>query len=187
MTEATNSIVRFATLAINTPDYGSTEESSTSLLDDDEESATPSSYSFDSLKKISRSNIWTSMRVAQSFNVHEGECALVPTQRKDNVKVVVDSNLNPFENGALYYSSDCFYNKDEDPMYILTIHTDLYARVISEVNDAVSTPFGLYFCCHGGDGAHSGVSHDGHVDIRLAWVLVGLVLSAMMAFDVLEI
>jgi hypothetical protein len=130
------------------------------------------------LKKINRSNVWTSKRIAQSFNEHEGEFALVPTQRKDNVKLVVDPNLNPRENGALYYSSDCFYNKHEDPMYVLTVHTDLYARVISEVNDAVSTPCGLYFF-------HSGVSNDDYVDIRLAWVLVGLVFSVMMVFDVL--
>jgi hypothetical protein len=175
MTEETNSNVRFAALAAGASDYGSTEESA-SFLDGDEESGTPSSCSLDSLKKINPSNIWTSMRLAQSFNEHEGEFALVPTQRKDNVKLVVDPNLDPQENGALYYSSDCFYNKDEDPMYVLTIHTDSYARVISEVNDAISTPCGLYFF-------HSG--NDDYVDIRLAWVLVGLVFSVMMAFDVL--
>lgn len=176
-TEETNSNVRFAALATGASDYGSTEESA-SLLDDDEESGTPSTYSMDSLKKINRLNIWTSMRIAQSFNEHEGDFVLVPTQRKENVKLVVDPNLNPRENGTLYYSSDCFYNKEEDPRYVLTIHTDSYARVISEVNDAVSTPCGLYFF-------HSGVSNDDYVDIRLAWVLVGLVFLVMMTIDVL--
>jgi hypothetical protein len=179
MTEKTkNSNDRLAALATSASDYGSTEERA-SFLDDDEESATTSAYSLDSLKKISRSNIWTSMRIAQSFNDHEGEFALVPTQRKDNVKLVVDPNLNPRENGALYYSTDCFYNNDENPMYVLTTHMDLYSRVISEVNDAFSTPCGLYYF-------HSGISNDEHVDIRLAWVLIGVVFLVMMAFDVLQ-
>jgi hypothetical protein len=47
--------------------------------------------------------------------------------------------------------------------------------MIDEVNDAHSIPLGLYFCCHGGDGAHSGIAHDDYVDIRVAYMVVGVV------------
>ena len=57
--------------------------------------------------------------------------------------------------------------------YLLKVRTESiqdYRRVLAEVNDSQEVPCGLYFCCHGGDGAHTGVSHDDRVDIRLAWV-----------------
>ena len=42
----------------------------------------------------------------------------------------------------------------------------------------------LYFCCHGGDAAHVGVSHDDYVDIRLAWFLVFVLFSVLIILSV---
>lgn len=105
---------------------------------------------------------------------------LVPSQLVDNVKLVVDPNLEPKERGTLYYAEDAFYNKQEKPQYALTVNCDLYRNILAEVSDAHRIPCGLYFCCHGGDGAHTGVSHDDHVDIRMAWALVIIIFSIML-------
>jgi hypothetical protein len=41
------------------------------------------------------------------------------------------------------------------------------------------------FCCHGGDGAHTGVKLDDHVDIRVAFSLVGLLMLVIIILSVL--
>jgi|Transcript_31266 hypothetical protein len=69
---------------------------------------------------------------------------------------------------------------EEKPQYALTVSCDIYQKILAEVSDAHRTPCGLYFCCHGGDSAHVGVSHDDYVDIRLAWLLVSILFGVMI-------
>lgn len=81
---------------------------------------------------------------------------------------------------------DAFYNKKQEPEYALSVSPEIYRKVIDEVNDSHSLPLNLYFCCHGGDAAHSGVADDDYVDIGVAYIIVGtlfvviLVLAAML-------
>jgi hypothetical protein len=98
----------------------------------------------------------------------------------DNVKLVTDPNLDSAQEGTLYYAEGAFYNNFQEPQYALTVHCDIYGRVLREVTDAKATPCGLYFCCHGGDAAHTGVSHDDYVDIRMAWTLLTVIFTALM-------
>lgn len=135
------------------------------------------------MSRMNRSNIWTSVRQTESFMEHGDEYKTVPTHLADNVKLVMDPNLNPKEQGSLYYSEDAYYNKDVDPQYALTVNTDIYQRMVAEMSDSHAIPCGLYFCCHGGDMAHSGISHLNYVDIRLAWVLVASMFVAMLVLS----
>ena len=131
------------------------------------------------LTLINTSNAWTSVqRTADKY-----ELDMVPTQVTNNVKLVVDPDLDPGEKGSLYYSVESLFNSSIPPEYALTVSADIYQRVLREVNDAISTPCGVYFCCHGGDGAHTGVSHDDHVDISVAWALGLLIFAAMMVLE----
>lgn len=66
-----------------------------------------------------------------------------------------------------------FYRREEDPEYALSVSPDIYRKLVDEINDANSIPLGLYFCCHGGDGAHSGVADEDYVDIEVAYIVVG--------------
>jgi hypothetical protein len=146
------------------------------------------------LAGVCADNIWTNDRKRGPTGVEGGEPErqynLVPTQIKDNVKLVNDPNLADDDDadggnngggaGRLYYKASAFYNPREEPQYALTMNPAIFQQILNEVVDATSTPCGLYFCCHGGDGAHTGVSHDDYVDIRLAWILVGLVFGGML-------
>ena len=145
------------------------------------ESSFPSSLSSSSpsIALIHTTNAWTSV----PRNADRYDLDMVPSHVNDNVKLVVDPNLNPGEQGALYMAQESLYNSHVAPMYALTVHSDLYQRVWKEVNDAVSTPCGWYFCCHGGDGAHTGVSHDDHVHIAVAWCAVAMIFAAMLVLE----
>lgn len=110
----------------------------------------------------------------------------VPSEVKNNIKLVTDPNLEEFETGSVYINEASLYVPGVEPEYALTVNTDIYARILREVNDSFDVPCGLYFCCHGGDGAHTGVApHHDHVDIRLAYVILGLVLGGMMMFEMI--
>ena len=133
--------------------------------------------------KINPSNVMLSVRSpALSFIPRElillqrqpslvDQCAMVPSELEETTQLVTDPTLEPNEPGALYLSEDAYYNAAVTPRYALTVHPSLYCAVLGEWNDAYTVPCGLYFCCHGGDGAHTGVSHDDYVDIRIAWAL----------------
>lgn len=169
--------VEFAPL-VSTETYGSTESGSPGeeALDDFD-----GSRSFHlGMKRVNASNIWTSVRCTESFAEHGDEYQRVPTQLIDNVKLVADPNLDRKEKGTLYFAEDVFYNKHEKPLYALTMSEDVYRYILAEVADAQNIPCGLYFCCHGGDGAHTGVSHDDYVDIRMAWVLIIIIVAIMI-------
>jgi len=109
----------------------------------------------------------------------------VPSQPPNSIKLVTDPNLEEFEKGTVYINEKSIYHRDGvPPEYALTVNTDIYRRILGEVNDSRQVPCGLYFCCHGGDGAHSGVApHDDHVDIRLAWAALACILGAMMFLE----
>jgi hypothetical protein len=146
------------------------------------------------LAGVCAENIWTSVRNravvptgVEGGGEPERHYNFVPTQIKDNVKLVNDPNLSEDDDGGnndgagrLYYKASAFYNPSEEPQYALTMNPAICQQILNEVADATSTPCGLYFCCHGGDGAHTGVSHDDYVDIKLAWILVGLVFGGML-------
>ena len=172
-----SSKVKFAPLD-TTETYGSTESFSASDESMDDFDGQRSFHL--GMRRMNASNIWTSMRFTKSFAEYGDEYQLVPSQLTENVKLVADPNLDPKEKGILYFAEDAFYNKHEKPQYALTVNSDIYCRILAEVSDAHSIPFGLYFCCHGGDGAHTGVSHDDYVDIRMAWALVIIIFAVMM-------
>jgi len=65
----------------------------------------------------------------------------------------------------------------------MTVQSDIYTRILDEVNEARTVPCGLYFCCHGGDGAHTGVSHDDYVDIKLAWIIVAFLFAILLMIE----
>ena len=182
--------VRFAEETSSPPpeiSYGSIQTSSTASDEDevsiDDFDASVHSFHLGGVTKIGATNVWTSVRRTPSFIEHGKEYETVPTQLSDNVKLVVDPNLDPNERGKLFYSEEAFYDVKAQPEYALTIPPDIYQRVLDEVNDASTIPFGLYFCCHGGDGAHTGVSHDDYVDISVAWYLVTFVFITLLVLS----
>jgi len=111
-----------------------------------------------------RGNVWKSVR---SIRDYEANQRMVPSLLRDNVRLFTNSSLDSPKPGVLYMQEDCFY-KDGDPEYALSVNHDIYYQMMKEVNDANSIPLALYFCCHGGDGAHTGVAHGDFVDIKVA-------------------
>ncbi len=105
----------------------------------------------------------------------------VPKNRtllKDNVRLFTVDDME--KEGILYMNEEAFYNKNVDPHYALSVSPDLYRKMVDEVNDSYSIPLGLYFCCHGGDGAHSGIAHDDYVDIEVSYALAGVFFVAII-------
>lgn len=192
MNEEESQSLRGVTLS---PDarYGSTTSRTTSVYSDETEETgediglVTSEYhrqaSFHlGMSAMNAGNIWTGIRQTESFIEHGDEYEKVPSELVDNVKLVTDPNLDQEQKGALYYSEQAFYNPYQEPEYALTVHPDIYQRILCEVSDAVHTyPCGTYFCCHGGDGAHTGVSHDDYVDIRVAWGLLAVIFTFIMS------
>jgi hypothetical protein len=130
-------------------------------------------------QKVNKSNMLTSIRITESFAAYGDEFEKVPTLLTDKVALVVDSNLEPSEKGRSYLAEKALFNPAMDPFYAYTINETIYQHILEEVNQSITVPCGLYFCCHGGEGAHTGISHDDYVDIRLAWFLVGCVFAAI--------
>ena len=104
----------------------------------------------------------------------------VPSLLEENTRLICDPNIQEGESGKLYMAEKCFYDVECTPEYALTVHPDIYLRVLREINDSKSFPCGFYFCCHGGDSAHSGTSHEDYVDIRFAILLVSLLMALMI-------
>lgn len=132
---------------------------------------------------MSLTNIMVKERTTASFLEHGEEYQLVPTKLENNVRMVEDINLLDGRRGGLYLASYSFLENGNSLKYALTVQPDIYQRVINEVNDAYNVPCGLYFCCHGGDGAHTGVSHNDYVDIRLAWFIFLFVIGCLLAVE----
>lgn len=162
------------------------DEDNIGSSDDDDEAAAAAidSFHLGKTRDINSSNIWASVRRTSSFHDHGDEYKLVPSQLKDNVKLCVDLNLHHKQQGRLYFDEAAFYNNHQPSKYAMTIKGDIFRMIIQEVEQAYSAPCGLYFCCHGGDAAHTGVSHDDYVDIRLAWAVVVVLTTAIVAISV---
>jgi hypothetical protein len=137
-------------------------------------------------KMLSHSNVWTSTRFTESFAEYGDEYEKVPSLLQENFMLLMDPNLDSRENGRLYYAESSIYKLNTDPHYALTVNCDIYQRILQEINDAQSIPCGLYFCCHGGDGAHTGVSHDDYVDIRVAYILASSMFLIMVVLAVYD-
>lgn len=169
-------------------EYGSTSSPSQDG-DEDEDGARPvfertfssssSHMGLSSLVNVNSDNIWTSVRRAS----HRYDFDMVPTQLRKNVTLVMDPTMESAEEGKLYFAEEAFYNRYVDTRYALSVNPDIYRRILSEVSDSVNIPCGLYFCCHGGDGAHTGVSHEDHVNISLAWFLVAIIFVCILTLD----
>jgi hypothetical protein len=129
---------------------------------------------------VSATNVYCSIRKTPSFEEHGNEYTAVPTQIRNNIKLVCESNLDDRERGQLYLERYSYYQNRQELKYALTVQPGIYRDIIDEVNAAFATPFGLHFCCHGGDGAHTGVSHDDYVDITLAYILLSLVFVGLL-------
>ncbi|KAL3903309.1 MAG: hypothetical protein SGILL_010493, partial [Bacillariaceae sp.] len=156
------------------------ESTLSSLYSDDED---PDSFHL-GRSRVSVANVFTSVRRTPSFEKYGEEYQLVPSKLKQNVKLVTDPNLSDREKGRLYYARYSIYNNQHEPKYALTVQPMIYKEIIMEVNDAYSVPCGMYFCCHGGDGAHTGVSHDDYVDIKLAWAVLIAVFAVIVCMSI---
>jgi len=163
-----------------------------------------SSSGRDNDKRFMHPSIKKNVLITKRFPYRNEECEdeennkFVPSQfGNNNVRLItVDHHsnktidLNKYERtididnnadaGILYYSEDSFCNAKIAPEYVLTVHSSIFRSVVREINDAHSVPCRMYFCCHGGDGAHSGVSHNDYVDIRVAWVLLIIIFGLVM-------
>ena len=135
-------------------------------------------------QRVSAMNVHVSPRRTPSFDDFGDVYEQVPTQLKKNRKLVIDSNLYLKEKGKLYLAQYSFYKNRNETKYAMTIQSDIYAQILNEVNSAHTVPCGLYFCCHGGDGAHTGVSHDDFVDIKLAWIIVIFVFAILLTIEI---
>ncbi len=157
--------------------------------DDPEISAYLSNLSGDSFHlgsptQMSARNIMVRERRTSSFWNHGDEYELINTQLKNNVRLVEDVNLIDDAKGRLYLAKHSFFKNVHDLKFAMTIQPDIYQKILTEVNDSANVPCDLYFCCHGGDGAHTGVSHNDYVNIKLAWFFLVMLIGILMAVDV---
>jgi hypothetical protein len=169
-------------------DYGSPSlAGNTEDMTDSDEADPHRIHREGSLYNVNPSNMWMSARQLRSkpSMILLDDYEKVPTELSDNMKFVTDPTLDTGEPGLLYYSEDAFYDQNHSPEYALTLNEDIYQRLFNEIFTAKQVPCGLYFCCHGGDGAHTGVSHDDYVDIRVAWSIMSVVLVAMACIEIM--
>lgn len=113
------------------------------------------------------------LRGTRSIREYEAHLRMVPSHLPDNVRLFTNSSLESPKAGLLYMQEHCFYKRGKTE-YALSVNHDIYRQMMTEVNDANRIPLSLYFCCHGGDGAHSGVVHGDFVDIRVAVCILGV-------------
>jgi len=177
----------------NTNDGGYDDEEEDEDYDSDEDYdydeevalATIDKFRLGASTTMSTRNIMVHERRTSSFHEHGENYELVPTQLKNNVRMVEDVNLVDDAKGRLYLARYSFFNNCHDLKFALSVHPDIYERIMSELSSAFTVPCGLFFCCHGGDGAHTGVSHNDYVDIKLAWLFFSIVLGTLLAIDCL--
>jgi hypothetical protein len=107
-------------------------------------------------KRVSiAANVMVQERRTSSFMEHGDDYELVPTKITRNVRLVEDDTIHSSGHGRLYIAEYSLYKNCHDTKYALTIKPDIYKNILREIDDARTTPCGLYFCCHGGDGAHT--------------------------------
>jgi hypothetical protein len=107
---------------------------------------------------------------------------MVPSLLTENIRLF--TTQLPDEVGRLYMREDTFYNREQEPSYALSVSPEIYQQIMTEMNDSYSTPLGLYFCCHGGDAAHTGVAHNDYVNIGVAWIFVGIMMLGIIILSV---
>jgi len=128
-----------------------------------------------STRESTRNNVWKSQK---SYNLNQLDLRMVPTLLKENVRLF--TTPDPDEVGMLYMKEEAFYNRKVAPEYALSVSPEIYQQLMTEVNDSSRIPLGLYFCCHGGDGAHSGVAHSDFVEIQVACIIVAILIITML-------
>ena len=97
-------------------------------------------------------NVLVSPRQTRFFEAFEDVYKQVPSQIKDNRKLVIDLNLLKNEKGKLYLVEQSFYKSQNETKYAITRQSGVYEQIMCEVNSLITSPCELYFCCHGGDG-----------------------------------
>jgi hypothetical protein len=122
-------------------------------------------------------NVWLSTRGGGGLLKTESgsDYDVIPTLLEECIALVCDANLTHRDTGRLYYDELAFYNGDTAPFYVVTVNPYIFQSMLLEVHHRVEVPCGLYFCCQGGDGAHTGVSHGDFVDIEFAYFLVAVI------------
>ena len=175
--------------------YGSLPEDDHETTSDTEDDHQDTFISDDSIRRsfhyVNPANVLTRrptlVRNEEMLQRHpsfaQEEYETVPTElTHNNTKLVLDPALENYERGQLFYSESSMYHPEQSPFYALTVNTDLYRRIFQEVVDSQRIPCGLYFCCHGGDDTHIGLSpgSDSFVDIRVAWTLVIIMFATML-------
>ena len=133
-----------------------------------------------STRDSTRRNVLMSTRSVR-WGAAEMDVRIVPSLLRENVRLF--TTTDPDEVGKFYMKEDTFYNKDKAPEYALSVSPDIYQQVIKEANDSYSMPLDLYFCCHGDDMAHSGVAHEDHVHIGVAWIIVSLMIVTIIVLS----
>ena len=127
-----------------------------------------------STRASTRGNLFTTTR---SILEESADIRKTPTLLKDNVRLFTTDRVGA--EGLLYMREDTFYNSKAEPQYALSVSPQIYSAMVEEIQASNTTPLGLYFCCHGGDGAHSGVAHEDYVDIEVAYIVVAIFFAAM--------
>ncbi len=112
---------------------------------------------------------------------NQPDLRMVPTLLQEDIRLF--TTPDPHQVGRFYMKETAFYNRNQTPEYALSVSPEIYQQLLSEVSDAQTLPFGLYFCCHGGDGAHTGVAHEDFVDIQVAWILVALMMTTFVVLS----
>lgn len=142
--------------------------------------------------QLNASNVWMSTRnvLATMKGIDRTESGhfandddehykTIPSLVEENVALVCDANLHSRDKGGLYYDEESFYNNAATPRFVVTVNPFIFQKVFTEVWYSTSVPCGMYFCCQGGDGAHTGEAHEDFVSIHFAWGLVAVVFAGI--------
>ena len=168
---------------------GDTNRDADSDSDDDSEDGGMASFRdsknlMNAITKLNANNVWVSTRhvaggLLRTESGHWNEdYKMIPSLLQENVALVCDTNLYRRDKGRLYYDETAFYNAEAVPYFCITVNPYIFQNMMQEVALSTRVPCGMYFCCQGGDAAHTGGSED-YVSIRLAWFLVALLFIAI--------
>eukprot|EP00977_Amphora_coffeiformis_P009688 scaffold2230_cov187-Amphora_coffeaeformis.AAC.8 len=183
-------------------DDGNSLQSSTSSITGGEASFRDAKALPDVIATLNNDNVWLSTRGAVGMNAKERfkerspsgnfdimadgtKYKIIPTLTEERFALVCDANLTKRDKGGLYYDETAFYNDQAVPYFVVTVNPYIYQNVMSEVWHSTTVPCGMYFCCQGGDGAHTGEAHEDFVSIHLAYAAVALVFLAMFVVALL--
>ena len=181
-------------------DDGDSYQSSVSTFTGGETSFRDAKALPDVIATLNNDNVWLSTRGAVlgamawrerspsgAYDIMEDgtRYRTVPTLTEERFALVCDANLTHRDHGGLYYDEEAFYNDRAVPYFVVTVDPHIYRGIVSEVWRSTTVPCGMYFCCQGGDGAHTGEAHEDFVSIRLAHAAVAIVFSVMFVVAML--